>query len=132
MRGTLLLMTVSFFLLSSCETKDTSSNVPFPEDTKTLVFFSDETNIKEESSYYDALLDLKKTYPTEVSNIKVIKVTDERLLYKQFNVKSTPSLIVVEHNEVITSVEGAKNKEEIIKPIQQALGNSKVVTNNEE
>ncbi|WP_096154796.1 MULTISPECIES: YbbN family protein [Bacillus] len=132
MKGTLLWVTFSFFLLSSCETKDTTSNVPFPEDTKTLVFFSDESNIQDESSYYDALLDLKKTHPTEVSNLKVIKVTDERLLYKQFNIKSVPSLIVVEHNEVITSVEGVKNKDDIITPIQQALGNSTVVSNNEE
>ena len=131
MKGTLIWVTFSIILLSSCETKDTANNVPFPSDTKTLVFFSDETNIEKESSYYDALLDLKKTHPKEVSNIKVVKVTDERILYKQFKIKSTPSLIVVEHNEVITSVEGVKNKDEIITPIQQALGNS-VVSNNEE
>lgn len=87
---------------------------------KQLLFFSDEDNIQNENAYYDALLEIKKDYPTAVSNMMVISSTDNRDLGK-FEVDTYPTLMVVYKNKIITKVDGNINSEEIIGPIVQAL-----------
>jgi hypothetical protein len=120
-RGSVIFITLSFFILSSCQENRTITHIQFPDDARTLVFFSDESDIQNESTYYDAIIDLKRSFPDEVANLKVIHSDSEKILYKQFNIKTTPSLIVVHQNEVVTQVEGRKQKEDIIVSIEQAL-----------
>lgn len=120
-RGSVIFITLSFFILSSCQEHKTITHLPFPNDSKTLVFFTDEATIQDESSYYDAILDLKRSFPDEVANLKVIPFQNDKFLYKQFNITSTPSLIVVSENEVVTHIEGTRQKEEIIGSIEEAL-----------
>lgn len=123
-RGSVILITLSFFILSSCQENKTITHVQFPEHSKTLVFFTDESNIQDENTYYDAILDLKRSYPDEVANLMVVPIRDEKILYKQFNIKSTPSLLVVLNNEVVTQVDGTRHKDEIIGSIEKALSNT--------
>ncbi|WP_417900688.1 hypothetical protein ABN702_10995 [Bacillus haimaensis] len=126
-RGSVILITLSFFILSSCQENNTITHVKFPEHSKTLVFFTDESNIQDESTYYDAILDLKGLYPNEVANLMVVPLREEKTLYKQFNIKSTPSLLVVLDNEVVTQIDGTRQKEDIIVSIEKALSNSEEV-----
>ncbi len=120
-RGSVIFITLSFFILSSCQENKPFTHLQFPNDSKTLVFFTDEANIQNESTYYDAIIDLKRSFPNEVANLKVIPFQNEKKLYKQFNIKSTPSLLVVSDNEVVTHIDGTRQKEEIIGSIEQAL-----------
>lgn len=126
-RGAVIFFTLSFFILSSCQENQSITHIQFPDDSRTLVFFTDESNLQDESTYYDAIIDLKNSFPDEVANLKVVHSENEKLLYKQFNVKATPSLIVVHDNEVVTQIEGSKPKKDIVISIEQALnqaGNS--------
>ncbi|TYS70761.1 hypothetical protein FZC76_02375 [Sutcliffiella horikoshii] len=126
-RGAVIFFTLSFFILSSCQENQSITHIQFPDDSRTLVFFTDESNLQDESTYYDAIIDLKSSFPDEVANLKVVHSEDEKILYKQFNVKETPSLIVVHDNEVVTQIEGSKPKKDIVVSIEQALnqaGNS--------
>ncbi|WP_404351257.1 hypothetical protein LG311_08680 [Sutcliffiella horikoshii] len=126
-RGAVIFFTLSFFILSSCQENQSITHIQFPDDSRTLVFFTDESNLQDESTYYDAIIDLKNSFPDEVANLKVIHSENEKILYKQFNVKATPSLIVVHDNEVVTQIEGSKPKKDIVVSIEQALnqaGNS--------
>ncbi|ART76184.1 hypothetical protein B4U37_09085 [Sutcliffiella horikoshii] len=126
-RGAVIFFTLSFFILSSCQENQSITHIQFPDDSRTLVFFTDESNLQDESTYYDAIIDLKNSFPDEVANLKVVHSENEKLLYKQFNVKATPSLIVVHDNEVVTQIEGSKPKKDIVVSIEQALnqaGNS--------
>lgn len=120
-RGAVIFFTLSFFILSSCQENQSITQIQFPDDTRTLVFFTDESNLQDESTYYDAIIDLKSSFPDEVANLKVVHSENEKLLYKQFNVKATPSLIVVHDNEVVTQIEGSKPKKDIVVSIEQAL-----------
>lgn len=123
-RGSVIFFTLSFFILSSCQENQSITHVQFPDDAHTLVFFSDESNLQDEHTYYDAIIDLRNSFPDEVANLKVVHSENEKILYKQFNVKSTPSLIVIHHNEVVTQVEGSKQKEDIVVSIEQALNDA--------
>lgn len=126
-RGAVIFFTLSFFILSSCQENQSITHIQFPDDSRTLVFFTDESNLQDESTYYDAIIDLKSSFPDEVANLKVVHSENEKILYKQFNVKATPSLIVVHDNEVVTQIEGSKPKKDIVVSIEQALnqaGNS--------
>lgn len=126
-RGAVIFFTLSFFILSSCQENQSITHIQFPDDSRTLVFFTDESNLQDESTYYDAIIDLKNSFPDEVANLKVVHSENEKILYKQFNVKATPSLIVVHDNEVVTQIEGSKPKKDIVISIEQALnqaGNS--------
>jgi len=126
-RGAVIFFTLSFFILSSCQENPSITHIQFPDDSRTLVFFTDESNLQDESTYYDAIIDLKRSFPDEVANLKVVHSENEKILYKQFNVKATPSLIVVHDNEVVTQIEGSKPKNDIVVSIEQALnqaGNS--------
>lgn len=120
-RGAVIFFTLSFFILSSCQENQSITHIQFPDDSRTLVFFTDESNLQDESTYYDAIIDLKSSFPDEVANLKVVHSEDEKILYKQFNVKATPSLIVVYDNEVVTQIEGSQPKKDIIVSIEQAL-----------
>ncbi|WP_226681052.1 thioredoxin domain-containing protein [Sutcliffiella horikoshii] len=120
-RGAVIFFMLSFFILSSCQENQSITHIQFPDDSRTLVFFTDESNLQDESTYYDAIIDLKNSFPDEVANLKVVHSENEKLLYKQFNVKATPSLIVVHDNEVVTQIEGSKPKKDIVVSIEQAL-----------
>lgn len=123
-RGAVIFFTLSFFILSSCQENQSITHIQFPDDSRTLVFFTDESNLQDESTYYDAIIDLKNSFPDEVANLKVVHSENEKLLYKQFNVKATPSLIVVHDNEVVTQIEGSKPKKDIVISIEQALNHA--------
>jgi hypothetical protein len=84
------------------------------------MFFSDEDNLHNESSYYDALLEIKKTYPDIVTSMKVIPST-EKVRYSSFEVNTFPTLLVIFENKIIAQIEGDLSKEEIIIPLMDAL-----------
>jgi hypothetical protein len=112
---------ISIILLTSCDNKLFSSDEvdeDYIEDIQ-LLFYSDVANIDREAVYYDALLDIKKEFPEEFENMKVISEKNDN---KKYEVDIYPSLLVIEKEEVVVQIEGAVlTKKEIIEPIVHAL-----------
>ncbi|MDF0725351.1 thioredoxin domain-containing protein [Cytobacillus sp. S13-E01] len=122
MRSLSVLM-FSVLLLSSCQMVNPSPSTILTNSTeKQLMFFSDENNLQKEGNYYDALLEIKKKYPNQVTQMKVIP-SSEKVRYANFEVSTYPTLLVIKENVVITQIEGELSKEEIIKPLEIALSN---------
>ena len=108
--------------LSSCQPAETATiTIQGNSDEKQLLFFSDESNIHREANYYDALLELKKQFPREISNMKVVSSSEQKNIYKQYNISEYPSLLVVYKSEVLTLIEGNVSKKEILEPIIEEL-----------
>ncbi|WP_449539863.1 small peptidoglycan-associated lipoprotein [Ferdinandcohnia sp. Marseille-Q9671] len=117
-----ILFVLSFFILSSCSS--TKSQPPVLEsDEKQIIFFSDEDNLRDESNYYDALLELRNKFPTEIANMKVISSDDTRY-YTQYDIEEYPSLLVVHQDKILQKIEGIAEKEEIMNPIEDALSST--------
>ncbi|QOR68400.1 small peptidoglycan-associated lipoprotein [Cytobacillus suaedae] len=117
----LVVFMLSFLLLSSCHlAHNTPSSLIFNNAEKQLLFFSDEDNLHNESSYYDALLEIKKTYPEIVTSMKVIP-SSEKVRYSSFDVDTFPTLLVIHDNQIIAQIEGDLSKEEIIQPLIDVL-----------
>ena len=56
----------------SCDNhKQLRSSLTFDQNTKQLIFFSDEEEYEREVSYYDALIELKRDYPEEIKDMKI-------------------------------------------------------------
>ncbi|MEH7382362.1 thioredoxin domain-containing protein [Bacillus sp. JJ1533] len=116
------LIILSFFILSSCSTH--KAQPPIPEtDEKQIIFFSDEENLRNESSYYDALLELKNKYPNEIANMKVVSSNENRL-YSKYQIEEYPSLLIVQQDKVLEKIEGNMDKDEIITPLENILSSS--------
>ncbi|MCC3357632.1 hypothetical protein [Bacillus sp. REN16] len=119
---TSILIILSFFILSSCSSY--KAQPPVPEtDEKQIIFFSDEDNLRNESNYYDALLELKNKFPTEIANMKVVSSDDNRL-YTKYEVEESPSLLIVQQDKVLKKIEGNVKKDEIITPLENVLSST--------
>ncbi|CAG9619878.1 thioredoxin family protein [Sutcliffiella rhizosphaerae] len=121
MRGTVIVVILSFLFLSSCQQNLAINHVQFPEESHTLVFFTDDSDTKAEGTYYDAIIDIKSAFPTDVTNINVVHSEGDKKLFRQFNVTSTPTIVVVHQNEILTQIEGPQPKEQIVVSIEEAI-----------
>lgn len=81
-----------------------------------LIFFSDDEHMEQEVAYYDALLDLKKEFPEQVSNMEI---SHDKGQWKK-EVKIFPSLLLVNDKKVLVKIEG-KIKDKIVKLLQKEL-----------
>lgn len=116
------LIILSFIFLSSCSSYQTQPTLPEMEE-KQIIFFSDEDNLHNESNYYDALLELRNKFPTEIANMKVVSSEDNRL-YTKYKIEEYPSLLIIEQDKVLEKIEGNVDKEEIIIPLENVLSTS--------
>ncbi|MEH7387829.1 hypothetical protein V7147_20880 [Bacillus sp. JJ1521] len=117
-----LLIILSFIILSSCSSYKSQPLIP-ETDEKQIIFFSDEDNLRNESSYYDALLELKIKFPTEIANMKVVSSNDNRL-YTKYEIEVYPSLLIVQQDKVLEKIEGNVGKDEIITPLENVLSST--------
>ncbi|MEH7234897.1 thioredoxin domain-containing protein [Bacillus sp. JJ1562] len=117
-----MLIILSFLILSSCSLYNAQPLIP-ESDEKQIIFFSDEDNLRNESSYYDALLELKNKFPDEIANMKVVSSEDNRL-YTKYQIEEYPSLLIVQQDKVLEKIEGNMDKDEIITPLENVLSSS--------
>ncbi|OMI24547.1 hypothetical protein BTA31_22065, partial [Bacillus haynesii] len=83
-----------------------------------LIFFSDDEHMEQEVAYYDALLDLKKEFPEQVSNMEI---SHDKGQWKK-EVKIFPSLLLVNDKKVLVKIEGKiKDKDKIVKLLHKEL-----------
>ncbi|WP_257391804.1 small peptidoglycan-associated lipoprotein [Mesobacillus jeotgali] len=112
------------FLTASCNPVNDSDGLELDENIKQVVFFSDEENYKHESSYYDAIIELKKEYPSEFDNIVVIPAANANKYYDLFEVEKFPAILIVHRDQVLANVNGSATKEQIIEPLSAVLNSN--------
>ncbi|MCH1623942.1 hypothetical protein [Fredinandcohnia quinoae] len=119
---TIAMLLFCLFILSSCQLNSIQSQTEKLENSneKQIFFFSDEENLHKEGNYYDALLELKKTFPVEIGKMKVIS-TDDSQMNSKFNIKEYPSILIVYENKVVKKIQGNITTSEIIIPIEDTL-----------
>ncbi|WP_102262049.1 small peptidoglycan-associated lipoprotein [Mesobacillus jeotgali] len=111
------------FLTASCNPVNDSEQLELNKDIKQIVFFSDDENYKQEASYYDAIIELKKEYPAEFDKIVVISAANANRYYDLFKVKEFPAILVVHQDQVLANVYGNVTKDQIIEPLSAVLKN---------
>ncbi|WP_226675563.1 small peptidoglycan-associated lipoprotein [Mesobacillus jeotgali] len=111
------------FLTASCNPVNDSEQLELNKDIKQIVFFSDDENYKQEASYYDAIIELKKEYPAEFDKIVVISAANANRYYDLFKVKEFPAILVVHQDQVLANVNGNVTKDQIIEPLSAVLKN---------
>lgn len=105
----------SIFLLSSCfSTAASIENPLLQHDEETItVLFSDSSNMHDEKTYYDALLELKQNYPNHIPSLLIIDASDRDLI-RYFNIKQFPTMLVLTGEEEDLRIEGTFTKDEIL------------------
>lgn len=122
MKGLLVTLIALFIYLSVTLTFNKSTKeLEIDEHNKQIIFFSKETHFNDEASYYDALIELKNKYPTEINNMMIISSKDPETYFEQFEVSQCPAIVVVYKNKVITRIDGEISKEKILEPLEKAL-----------
>mgnify|MGYP001768629656 CR=1 FL=1 len=107
-------------LLSSCIADPKDDHSISSSDKKQILFFTDQKMMEKESIYYDALLDLKKQFPEEMDNMMIYQADHPES--KRFNIKTYPSIIVMDHDGIILHIKGSvSTKDEIVEPVSEVL-----------
>lgn len=109
------------FLTASCNPVNDSNKLMVNEDMKQVVFFSDEKDYAHEASYYDAIIELKKQYPSEFDNMMVIPASNAKKYYDLIEIEQFPAILIVHGDEVIANVNGTVTKDQIIEPLSAVL-----------
>ena len=116
-----LIVIMLLLIIVSCDSSKSIDALPFDKDVKQLIFLSDESEYQYEAAYYDALIELKKTYPEAVKNMKTINPNRSEEYLDILNIKDNPAIIVVYNNKIVATVNGEESVEEIVQPIAKVL-----------
>jgi hypothetical protein len=115
-----VLLLGNIVFLSSCSLQNDGTAAGLNIE-KGILFYSDENNISEEDSYYEALIELKDTYPSQFENYVIVAKNKDHASAFAFLNDTYPALLIVEDNEVICKVVGNIPKKEILTPISNTL-----------
>lgn len=114
-----VLCIMAIVLIPGCEKREA---VPMNEGNKEqIIFFSNPENNLLETTYYDALIELKRQYPHVFIHMEVVNHRDRKDKYQQYNISSLPALVIIFHNKTIVRIQGEAVKEDIIRSISKAL-----------
>lgn len=116
-----LIVIMLLLIIVSCDSSKSNDVLPFDKDVKQLIFLSDESEYQYEAAYYDALIELKKTYPEAVKNMKTINPNHSEEYLDFLTIKDNPAIIVVYNNEIVATVNGEESVAEIVQPIAKVL-----------
>ncbi|KON89262.1 small peptidoglycan-associated lipoprotein [Sporosarcina globispora] len=116
----LILLTALLFVTSSCNHKEVKKELKIDDSVKQLIFFTDNQQYEQEISYYDAIIELKRTYPDLIKNMKIITASESRHL-SNYNVENCPALLLVYQDKILVEIKGSVPKEKIIKPLTHAM-----------
>lgn len=125
MRGFPLVIIASFLLLmTACNHNKLTGNLEIDHRVKQIIFFSNESNYQVEAPYYDAIIELKQQFPEEVKNMMTLSPTNAKEHFATYDVTDCPTIIVIFNDKIMVKVDGESTKEQIIKPIADALSNN--------
>lgn len=119
---------LQFFLLaallvitSSCNNHGTKE-LTLKNNVKHIIFISNDSDYTKEAPYYDALIELKKSFPAEIKNMIVFSPAKAKEYYKTYKINTFPALLVIYNSKVLVNINGtAATKEEIIQPVSEVL-----------
>lgn len=111
---------VNIIFLSSCsiQSERTAAGLNIE---KGILFYSDENNIQEEDSYYEALIELKHSYPGQFDHYKIIAKNQEYDSAIASLNDTYPALLVIKDNKVVCKVVGIAKKDDILTPVSNVL-----------
>jgi hypothetical protein len=116
----IILMLANIIFLSSCSLQNDRTAAGLNIE-RGILFYSDENNIQDEDSYYEALIELKRTYPNQFKDYKIIAKNEEYdSTFNSLN-NTYPALVVIENNKIICKVAGKAEKGDILEPVSKAL-----------
>ncbi|WP_242021009.1 small peptidoglycan-associated lipoprotein [Cytobacillus oceanisediminis] len=122
MKGLPLLIIVSLlFVTSSCNHKEAKKELMIDDSVKQIIFFSNHKQYEQEVSYYDAIIELKRSFPEEIKNMKIITASESKNYYNNFEIENCPAILLVYQDEVLVEIKGNVPKEQIVKPLAHAL-----------
>ncbi|ARK31169.1 hypothetical protein [Halalkalibacter krulwichiae] len=112
----------SMLFLSSCFPQASSIENPISQDQEQTitVLFSDSSNLHEEKTYYDALLELKQKDPVNAPSLMIID-SEERDAIRYFNIEQFPTMIVLTGEKENLRVEGSLTKDEILGHLKEVF-----------
>ncbi|KAB2337350.1 small peptidoglycan-associated lipoprotein [Cytobacillus depressus] len=117
------LFIASLLFITSCQKIKHNEELIFDKNSKQIVFFSNEKDYKQEASYYDAIIELKRDFPAEIKNMKIITAENAKKYYDVFDVQSCPAILLIYKDKVLVNINGNTSTEKIIKPLAEALKN---------
>ncbi|MBY6050526.1 small peptidoglycan-associated lipoprotein [Cytobacillus firmus] len=116
----LLLITALLFLTSSCNHKEVKEELKIDDNVKQLIFFTDNKQYEQEISYYDAIIELKRSYPELIKDMKVITAAEASHL-SNYKVENCPAILLVYQDKVLVEIKGTVSKDKIIYPLAKAM-----------
>ncbi|MBM7586669.1 hypothetical protein JOC86_003221 [Bacillus pakistanensis] len=111
---------LNIFILSSCNSveKITDANEIIK---KEIVFFTDENNVRNETSYYDAVIELKRRFPEELKEMKIVsKKNEDENKFSKYN-ETYPAIVMIDQNQVVLKIVGYTDTEDIVIPISNTI-----------
>lgn len=111
------------FIASSCNHVDSKEDLNIDQNIKQLIFFTDDQAYEQEVTYYDAIIELKKEFPINIKNMKIITAANAKKYYDQFDIDGCPAILLVYNDKILVKVKGKATKEQIVKPLYSALQN---------
>lgn len=117
----IVILTSVLFTAGSCQSKKIDEDLGIDSSKKQIIFFSDESKYQLEASYYDAIIELKQSFPEEVKNMMTLSPKNSEDYYKRFEVNECPTILVIYNEKIVARIDGESSKNEIIKPISTAL-----------
>jgi hypothetical protein len=109
------------FLTASCSNHHSIDSLSIKDNVKQIIFFSDETNVQQEVAYYDAIIELRRDFPSEVENMMVFTKDEGKKYFDSLQIEKSPAIIVIYNDEIVANINGTVSKEQIMEPIANAL-----------
>lgn len=119
-----LIVASTLLLIMSCDRKESINSWSIDQNTKQVVFFSDEEDYEQEVSYYDAIIQLKREYPEEIKNMKTLSASEMKDYTHIFQINHCPALLVYYKDQVIVEIEGNATIDEIVTPVANVLSDT--------
>ncbi|MGN7174751.1 small peptidoglycan-associated lipoprotein [Paenibacillus sp. FSL R5-0490] len=116
----LLFITALLFVTSSCNHKEVKEELKIDDNVKQLIFFTDKKQYEQEISYYDAIIELKRSYPELIKDMKVITAAEASHL-SNYEVENCPAMLLVYQDKVLVEIKGTVSKDKIIYPLAKAM-----------
>ncbi|WP_442599339.1 small peptidoglycan-associated lipoprotein [Neobacillus sp. D3-1R] len=109
------------FFIASCNNHYSIDSLSIKKNVKQIVFFTDEANVQVEAPYYDAIIELRKDFPEEIKNMMVLTKANGKKYYESFKIKSSPAIVVIYNNQIVSNINGKVTKDQIVQPTSKAL-----------
>jgi|GEM_PF-1991718 hypothetical protein len=110
------------FILSACTQKEPIyKQLGLEKDAPHILFVSNKQNYLNESVYYDALIELKNTFPEDINQLTVLQFQKDDEYLKRLNIEESPCLLIIFNDDILVNISGAVSKEEIIQPVTKTL-----------